>query len=44
MGDEVRTQAFTLREEGSERVPSTGCCVLNDILMESLWLLGRNQG
>lgn len=29
MGDGVGTQAFTLREEGSRRVLSTGCCVLN---------------
>lgn len=42
-GDWVGTQAFTLREEGCGRVLSTRCRVLDDTLMGSLRLLGRNQ-
>lgn len=44
MGDAVGTQAFTLSEEGSGRVLSTGCCVLNCTVIGSPWLLGRKQG
>lgn len=44
MGDWLGTPALALREEGCERVLSTGCCVLNYTLMESLCLLGRSQG
>lgn len=36
MGDWLGTPALALREEGCESVLSTGCCVLNYTLMESL--------